>query len=144
MKAKSFLAVLIILSQTLFAQRNENFGLKKFYILDLTEQQKSELQKIKTEAEVKLIDLRADLQKERIKLRDILSQEKIDEKAYNEITKRIREIQNQIFDIHNQSRLKLMQLLTKEQRQNMNFGIFGTKYGYKGLRKNRAGDCPFY
>ena len=144
MKAKTFLAVLIILSQALFAQRNENFGFKKFDNLNLSDQQKSELQKIQSEAEVKLIDLRADLQKERLKLRDILSQEKIDEKAYNETTKRIREIQNQIFDIHNQARLKSMQLLSKEQRQNMNFGMFEKKYGYKGLRKNRAGDCPFY
>lgn len=150
MKTKLFLLSFFLIGGLLLAQRGEAFGWRMFENMNLSEQQKEEIAKIQKENAAKLIDLRAEMQKERLKLHDILSQDKIDEKAYFETTKKIREIRNQMFDIHSQARLKSAQVLTKEQRKQMNMGMFGKrnfgpkKGGFKWDSRGLNPNCPYY
>ena len=108
--------------------------------LDLTEDQKAQLQAKEEALQTEVNPLRDELFSKRMELRSLWTQNPIDEAKILAKQKEIQTIQNQIQDKVTLHRLECRQLLTAEQREKL-----GTLQGQgKGWGRHRGmrGNCP--
>ncbi len=107
--------------------------------LNLTDKQKEEIAKIKTEAQIKTVDLRSEIQKARLQIKEEMLKANPSKTTIKKLADKITELQGKIKDIHIDQAFKVYNLLDDNQKKiaktrMLNFGAEARK-GMMGKRR---------
>jgi Spy/CpxP family protein refolding chaperone len=111
-------AAMVLFSVKLYSQPAEGKGFKEFYDkLNLTEQQKKDLEKIRAEMEKKLIMQRANIQTAEVELEQLYKADSPDKTAIEKKLKEIANLEVQLRMLRIDSWFDINKLLTPEQQK---------------------------
>jgi len=85
--------------------------------LNLTDKQQKEFLKLKTKTQTKIVDLRAKIQKNNLKLKELYAANNLDEAAIKKLISQNSNIQQEIKSLMVDNWFKMYNLLDKNQRQ---------------------------
>lgn len=114
------ISIAVLFTGSTFAQKRmaNGFGQGRMFTqLDLSDSQKSEIEKLRYEHQMKAIDLRAELKKNKIEIENLLNAEKVDENAVMNLVEKNNEIHNSLSKMRMEMRIKVGSLLTTEQKE---------------------------
>ncbi len=118
--------------------------------LNLSDKQLEEIAKIRTEAQLKVVDLRANIQKYRLKIKEEMLKDNPSEKVVQNYASKINELQGKIKNINIDKRFKIFNLLDDNQKKiakkkMLNFGnaMRGKMRGKMMKRMKRGNGAPW-
>ena len=113
-------------------QRHERIAEK----LNLTEEQQSAIEQLKIENQKEMIDLKSDLEKKKLELKELKSEGNYTRDVFLNLVKAINNAKNNIALAKANNRMDIYELLTAEQKKS--FDKMGKDFGkHKKMRKHR-------
>jgi Spy/CpxP family protein refolding chaperone len=120
------------------------FGMDPLYALNLTDEQRAKVEKILDEERKKHWDTAGKMMEEQNRLRDLYQEDTPDPKKVGAVYGSIAKLQQQMVENHIQARNQVQQILTKEQREQLQQwrrggwgpgprGGYGPGYGPRGM-----------
>jgi len=129
---KRLLPILLMLVAAVFAQPGRGGGLARLswdYELNLTTEQLGQINRLRSQYQSQRIDLSADLQKQRLELRELMQAERTNQKKIDANLAEIAERQQAMKKLWVQHRLEVRALLTDDQRVLFDARPFGAGPG---------------
>ncbi|MBN1898125.1 MAG: Spy/CpxP family protein refolding chaperone [Spirochaetes bacterium] len=99
--------------------------------LELTDEQVEKLHKIKTETRKMLVDLGAELKKKQIDLQELTFADKVDKGKVKSIVKKINEIKSDIFEKLVDTKIRIWEILTPEQKKDVKKSLMRGPHRFK-------------
>ncbi len=133
-------SISLLFSTTINAQKRGSKGDmmpgRLFEKLDLTDDQRSAIDDLRYEHRMKAIELQSQKHQNNLTMNKLLKESKIDEKEIMKLTEKNNSINNELSKMRTEKRIKIHNLLTPEQREQLgDFHCvgdgFGGGYGYK-------------
>jgi Spy/CpxP family protein refolding chaperone len=120
--ASLLISAILMTALSTYAQPNKcgmnpQGNIKLFKELNLTDQQKDEIAKLRSEHQKQAIDLKADIQKLRIEIKDQLREKNLNEDKILSITKKISDLQAQLKESAVKTWLDSYKLLDEKQKE---------------------------
>lgn len=116
----SFLGMLIVFLITTILHAQPGMGWRHAQMmekLNLTETQETQLEKLKTDHQKNMIDLRAKLQKAKIESKEVITKDDFKRSDYLAAQEKINKIQNEIHSTAANHRMDIIDILNKDQRK---------------------------
>lgn len=101
-----------------FAQRSDGWNFKRLQSkLNLSDTQKEQIEKLRTDHQKTMIDLRAELEKAQIELRELTSKPDFTRNDFLAAQNKIADFRKEIQLSHANHRMDVLDLMTKDQRK---------------------------
>ena len=145
-KAMTTILIAVFLSPAAFSQQREELNLKRLESkLNLTDTQKDQIEKLRLDHQKAMIDLKANLEKARLELREITSKDDFTRNEYLAAHSKMAKLREDIQLAGANHRMDVLDLMNKDQRKIIaeNRLLNGSKknFGKKG-RGDRQSDRP--
>ena len=121
-------------------QKSDRMGhlLKMADELELTESQIEQLQKLRTEFQLQMVDARAELQKARIQLRSLKQDSDVSKSTIFSAIDDLSEMQAEMKKVQYAHRLEMKSVLTPEQQEQAK--TLKSEHGRRGIHRWQSGD----
>lgn len=142
---KRYLLIMMLPAAVLIAQPGPGLGLRCMVMdddLQLSKEQRAQITEIRSAKQKQTIDLRADLDKLRLDLREQMRADKPNRKAIDATLAEMNVKRAAIQQIHVDQHLKVRAILTPEQREVFDSRPFGGHQFDRGMGKRGPGRRP--
>lgn len=142
-KAMTTLLIAVCFSPAAFSQQREGLNMKRLESkLNLTDTQKDQIEKLRLDHQKAMIDLKANLEKARLELREITSKDDFTRNEYLAAHSKMAKLREQIQLAGANHRMDVLDLMNKDQRKIIaeNRLLNGGKknFGEKGRGNHRS------
>ncbi len=145
-KAMTAILIAVFLSPVAFSQQGEGLNLKRLQNkLNLTDTQKDQIEKLQLDHQKAIVDLKANLEKARLELKEITSKEDFTRNEYLAAHSKMAKLREEIQLAGANHRMDVLDLMNKDQRkiiaENRLFNKSKKYFGKKG-RGDRQFERP--
>ena len=125
--------------------RGHMMGPRMMEMLNLTPEQKTEIEEIKKEMKADAEPLRTQLGNLRGKMKELWSADVPNESAILDVEKQMHDVRGKLHQLKIQMKLDVMAILTPEQKSKFKElrSQFKGKRGKRGHRNGKGGGCPY-